>query len=106
MAGTLVRTQVLLEKEQQKRLAEMAAAEGKSVSALLREAVETLLAANEREAKRARALVALEELRKLRMQIEETHGIYHGNPVEEVRAEREAQWDEFFRQEGRDCPAE
>ena len=96
MATTLVRTQVLLEKEQQRRLAEIAKSQGKSLSALLRDIVDDLLEAQEREARWERASVALDELTTLRAQIEETHGVYHGNPVLEVRAEREAQLDEVL----------
>jgi predicted DNA-binding protein len=106
VAGDLVRTQVLLGKEQQRRLADLAAAQGRSVSALMREAVDTLLAAHERDEKRRAATEALEALRRIQEQLLEEHGVYHGNPVLEVRAEREAHWDEFYRQEGPDCPRE
>ncbi|MGQ9555857.1 MAG: ribbon-helix-helix protein, CopG family [Anaerolineae bacterium] len=93
MTGTLQRTQVLLEEQQQRTLAQMARNEGKSLSALLREIVQSYIEERLKEADKKQALEALEYLAEMRKAIEQRSGVHPGDLVAEVRAEREAQID-------------
>jgi len=106
VATTLVRTQVLLEKEQHRRLAEMAERQGKSVSAVLREAAAAYIVADEREAKRERAKQALADLAAFRAKQTPVPGVTAADLLAEVRAEREAQMDEWLHLERDECPRE
>lgn len=87
--GTKYRAQILLEPEQHEALAEIAKQEQRSVSDVVREIVGAWLAAQDHAAQRQRQLQALEELTELRHQIQERHGVYAGDLVEEARAERD-----------------
>lgn len=94
--GRLYRTQILLEPEQQRALAERARTEGRSVSDLVREMIREQLSRSERavEAARKRRLVALERIHEHREAILERRA---GMPVdvadliESMREERDEQ---------------
>lgn len=99
MQPTKYRAQILLEPEQHEALAQAARRENRSISDLVREIVSEWLAQHDRETKRQRELKALDELTRLRLKIQEEHGIYTGNLIEEVRAERDEDMDRVWRGE-------
>jgi Arc/MetJ-type ribon-helix-helix transcriptional regulator len=96
MQPTMYRAQILLEPDQHEALAEIAREENRSISDLVREIVRQWLALQDREAQLQRELQALEELTKMRLQIQEEHGVYAGNLIDEVRAERDADVDRVW----------
>ena len=87
--GTKYRAQILLEPEQHRALSEIAKQEQRSISDLVREIIADWLAAEDQEDQRQRQLQALEQLNELRHQIQERHGVYTGDLIEEGRAERD-----------------
>lgn len=89
--SVLRRTQLLLEPEQHEALAQIAQQEGRSLSDLVREIVREHLTGRDEGSKREAALTAIKELTEIRKRIREEHGVYQGDPVAEVRAEREAE---------------
>ncbi len=84
----LYRAQVLLERKQHEALRELAAAEGRSISQIIREAVAEYLVEVDEEHERQNWQEALEELAKIREEIESRFGVYQGDLLEEVREER------------------
>jgi hypothetical protein len=80
------RAQILLEPEQHEALAEIAQRQNRSISNVVREILNDWLSTQERASQRRRELEALEELTRLRLRVQERHGIYIGDPVEEIRA--------------------
>jgi len=78
-----------LESEQHEALAEIARQEGRSISDLVREIVQQHLVEREKEARQLRELEALEGLRQIREKLREEVGVYPGDLLAEVRAERE-----------------
>ncbi|WP_374689783.1 ribbon-helix-helix protein, CopG family [Promineifilum sp.] len=99
MMGYLLRTQVLLEPEQHRTLHQLAEAEGRSVSDLVRAAVAKYLAERNSVAQRQRELEALERLTQLRERIAARYGVYQGDLVGEVREERDAELEQVLRGE-------
>ena len=95
----LYRTQLLLEPEQHEALAQIAQQEGRSLSDLMREIVRKHLAEKDECARQEAALRAIEELTSIRNGIREEHGVYQGDLVAEVRAEREAELADAWRGE-------
>jgi hypothetical protein len=95
----LHRTQLLLESEQHEALARIAEEEGRSISDLMREIVRQHLAEREKETEVRDALQAIEDLTKIRARIREEHGVYQGDLLAEVRAEREEDVERTWRQE-------
>jgi hypothetical protein len=91
MVQQLQRTQILLEPEQHRALGEIARRQSRSLSDVVREIVQSYLHEQAGDEKKRRALEALQDLSRLREEIRQRHGIYAGNLVAEVRAEREAQ---------------
>ncbi len=92
------RTQVLLQPEQHEALRRLAEREGRSLSALVREAVDLLLESQGSDPERQRSLAALERLRDHRAAILERRG---GQPltfdvVEAIREAREERDDALF----------
>ncbi len=85
--NTLYRTQILLEREQHKKLKEIAQYEGRSVSDLMREILRNYLDEEERQAAKQRELQALAELVQLHDTLKERHGIYKGDLIAEIRDE-------------------
>lgn len=79
--GKKVRVQILLEPEQHETLAEIAHQENSGISDVVREIVRDWL--------RQRELQALEELTRPRLIIQEQHGVYSGELLEEARTERD-----------------
>ena len=82
----LQRTQILLEPQQHRSLYELAQAEGRSMSELVREAVAQYLV--EHDDRQDRWQANLEELTRIREEIQERFGVYPGDLVAELREER------------------
>ncbi len=85
----MVRTQLLLEPEQHRALAEMARQADRSMSDVVREILRQALAEKEKEVQQQRAAAALQRLNQLR----EAAAPYPGDPIAEARMEREQQVD-------------
>jgi predicted DNA-binding protein len=91
MTGQKHRTQILLEPEQHKALVLIAHQEQRSISNIVREIVNQHLKERARDAKKKRAIDALETLTCLRESIELRSGVYQGDLIAEARAERDGQ---------------
>ncbi len=98
MADRLQRTQILLEPEQHRALAELASVEGRSISDLVRELIAEQLAqrAQDRAAQRRRQLAGLEAIRGHREAIRQRRGAEAGLPdpsslIDQLREERDAE---------------
>jgi len=87
--SNLYRAQILLEPEQHRVLTQIAQREGRSVSDVVREILRQHLAERDREAQLQRELRAIEELTRIRRQLQEQYGVYQVDLLDEVRAERE-----------------
>ena len=90
----LQRVQVLLERTQRRMLTQVAKREGRSVSAVLREMIQRGLAQRAHERQQWRD--ALAQLRNIR-RANQAHGVYQGDLVGEVRAERIEQLEVLWR---------
>jgi len=97
--GTFYRAQLLLEPEQHRALTEIAGREGRSVSDLVREIVRQHLVERDRDARKQREMQAIEALAQIRKRLQEEHGVYQGDPLAEVRAEREEEMARIWRGE-------
>jgi hypothetical protein len=97
----MYRMQLLLKPEQRKRLERVAKREGRTFSDTARRALEEGLRVMEGDTDTIweRRLEALEFLNALRKQIQEERGVYQGDLVSEVRAERESQSETIWRNE-------
>jgi hypothetical protein len=91
MEGQKRRTQILLEPEQHEALVAIADQEKRSISAIVREIIGQYLEQRTREAKKRRAIRALETLSQLRKIIKQRSGVYQGDLIVEARAERDEQ---------------
>ncbi len=91
------RAQILLEKEQHEALQRIAEDDRRSLSELMREIVRAYLAKSERERQLERDLAVLDELDKIRERGAARYGVYEGDLIAEIRAERDAQFDEVMR---------
>ena len=85
----LYRTQVLLERRQHESLQQLAAAEGRSVSEVVREAVAEYLVERNREAQKQHTLTVLAELAEIREAIRRESGEFPEELILNDRAERE-----------------
>lgn len=92
----LYRAQVLLERKQHEALQSLAAAEGRSMSEIIREAVAEYLVEQAEEAEVQRGIDALDKLVAFREKIKARYGVYEGNLVTETRAEREEETDQLL----------
>ena len=97
--GTLHRTQLLLEAKQHEALTKIAEQQGRSISDLVRGIVQQHLDERENEARRRSALMAIERLTQIRASVHKEHGIYQGDLLAEVRAEREEDRERTWRGE-------
>ena len=97
--STLYRAQILLEEEQHQSLAEIAQTEGRSVSGVVREIVGEYLAERLQGARLQRQMQAIEALTQIRRQVQKQHGVYQGDLLAEVRAEREQDVERVWRDE-------
>ncbi len=91
----LQRAQILLDPEQYRRLKDIAQREQRSFSNLVRQLLKDAVdfAYGSEEEKLQSELSALDNLRKVREQIREQHGVYQRDLLREVRQERERQMD-------------
>ncbi len=95
------RSQLLLEPEQHERMREIAEREGRSISDVARGLIESglkRLAADE-QARFERSAAALDGLREIREAAQARYGIYSGDLLSEVRAQREEALDKVKGQE-------
>jgi predicted DNA-binding protein len=90
-------SQIVLEPEQYEKLAQLANERGRTLSEVAQEIVRLGLESIER--RKAEQMAILERLNRRRLEYERTHGMCQGNPVAEVRAERENQIDRVMRGE-------
>ena len=90
------RTQLLLNDEQIQRLRAMAIRKGKSISEVVRQILEEYFAEQDRK-EQTEALEALKGLDQIR-QATAQRGVYVGEPVNEIREERERQMEEIWQQ--------
>lgn len=97
--GNLYRAQILLEPEQHRTLAQIAEREGRSISEVVREIVGQYLVEREQETQLQREMQAIDILTQIRCQIEQKHGVYQGDLLAEIRAEREQEIDRVWSQE-------
>ena len=100
MDGGLYRTQILLEKKQHAALAALAQQENRSLSDKVREIINRYLAEQDAEAQLNRELNALGNLKRIREQTTLVYGVYAGDPIAEMRTEREAENDAVQSQVG------
>jgi hypothetical protein len=95
MTERMYRAQILLKPEQRRKLEELAQREGRSISAVTRQVIDTGLKTLQDESelweKRARILADLRERRR------KQHFAYTGNLIEEARQEREDEMDQIGR---------
>jgi len=91
MAERYHRAQILLDPGQHRVLREIAEREGRSISAVAREVIEAGLQglASDESARQERRAQALERLAQLRGAAHAAYGVYRGDLVAEVRADRE-----------------
>lgn len=99
MMTQLYRTQVLLERRQHESLQQLAAAEGRSMSEVIREAVAKYLVDHSKERKKQQALDAIAKLSELRDQLVAEHGIFEGDLLDEAREERDQDMERVWRGE-------
>jgi tRNA A37 N6-isopentenylltransferase MiaA len=98
---TLQRVQMLLDPRQRLRLAELAKAQGKSISEVTRQAIDMGLEQMKRDDPRARMLVALEAASQLRESMRKRNGQpLDINIVEDIRQMREERDEELMRRSG------
>lgn len=95
----LYRTQILLEPEQHESLQQLAAAEGRSMSQIIREAVAEYLVDHSKEWEKQQALDTLARLSEFREQLVAQYGIYEGDLLAEAREERDADLERVWRGE-------
>jgi predicted DNA-binding protein len=96
--GNLYRAQILLEPEQHRTLVELAEKEGRSISEIVREIIGQYLVEREQATQLQREMQALATLTQIRRQIEQKHGVYQGDLLAEIRAEREQEFDRVWSQ--------
>ena len=83
------RTQLLLEPEQHQALAEIARQEGRSISDLVRVILREHLIERDHEARKQQEMQSLEGLTQIRERLQQQYGVYQGDLLAKVRAERE-----------------
>jgi hypothetical protein len=98
--GQLYRTQILLERRQHDSLMELAAAEGRSMSEIIREAVAEYLVERDEERERQNWKEAMEELGKIREEIRAKFGTLPEDFILRDREEREEElWQRMMGEE-------
>ncbi|OGO38630.1 MAG: hypothetical protein A2W35_09600 [Chloroflexi bacterium RBG_16_57_11] len=87
------RAQILLEPEQHIALQEIAQRQGQSISEVAREVIRLGLDVLEKDESSfwLKRMSAMEKLDQIRRSIQELHGIYESDLIEEARAERDRQ---------------
>ena len=94
--STKYRAQILLEPEQHDALAEVALRENRSISNLVREIVSEWIQEQETENIWRKRETALNSLRTIREEIENAHGVYQGDIIEEVRSGRDDDFEHIW----------
>ncbi len=90
------RAQILLEPEQQRSLAKIAEERGRSVSEVVRQAVQEFLDADLRGTHKRRQHEALLRLDVFREELQTRHGVLPVDLLQEVRDERDADMDRLW----------
>ena len=93
----LYRTQILLERRQHQDLSELAKAEGRSMSEMVREAVAEYLVERNEAHKHQSWQEALAELAQIRQEIKGESGVYPGDLLAEIREERDEELERVMR---------
>jgi hypothetical protein len=98
--ATLVRTQVLMTREQRNRIHRLAQEEGRSLSDITRRALDVGLDALEGETDEIlrQEQENLRAMRAIRDRALATYGVYNGDLVNEVREERDRQVNDVWKQ--------
>ncbi|MBI5304228.1 MAG: hypothetical protein HY868_19000 [Chloroflexi bacterium] len=89
MAERRYRTNIALEPEQRRTLAQLAHREGRAVADVLRQVVRLGLVQMQTQTPRPQQ--ALERLARIRARVYREHGLYFGDLLAETRSERERQ---------------
>lgn len=99
--STLVRAQVLMTREQRRRIERLAEKEGRTLSDITRRALDAGLDTLEGDTDDAmrKGLQALKRLREIREEMRASYGVYQGDLVAEGREERQRQIDQVWNQE-------
>jgi Arc/MetJ-type ribon-helix-helix transcriptional regulator len=100
MPQTKYRAQILLEPEQHEALVEVARRENRSISEVVREILSEWLSEQENNILWQKRREALKGLARMRLKIQEEHGIYAGNIMDEVRTERDEDLNRILRGDG------
>ncbi|NLE11688.1 MAG: ribbon-helix-helix protein, CopG family [Actinobacteria bacterium] len=87
----LYRAQILLEESQRTALEKLARESGRSMSELVRSAMDDYLTGVSEDESARRALAAIDELAEIRHLIEQKHGPLPATLLEELRDERDAE---------------
>lgn len=95
----LYRAQILLERKQHEALRALAAAEGRSMSEIIREAVADYLMELDEQHDFLEWEKALDELTKIREEIKARFGVYPGDLIAEIREERADELERVLRGE-------
>ena len=95
MAEKLKRAQIMIEPEQYRQLTLLAKQAGKSISALIREAVGQYLTSQSAETLKQQRLSILESLAEIREGIQGEYGVIERDMVQEARLERKNQQEEI-----------
>jgi len=87
--ANMYRAQILLEPEQHEALTEIARDEQRSISDLVREIVRQWLLEQETDELWRQRKQAMDGLRQIRDEVQQTYGIYTGNLIDEGRLEQD-----------------
>jgi len=98
MPTKLVRTQIMLDEKDQKRLRTLVERQGKSLSEFIRQLIKEYIEEQDRREEKD-LLDALAELRQIREKSAEQYGVYEGNLVKEAREAREQQMEDVWKQQ-------
>jgi hypothetical protein len=93
---TLDRMQILIERDQHQKLAEMARRKGRSASDLVREWVREGIAEEDCESRKERIRETMKRLDRFRAEFVAEHGVLNVDPIEEVRRESEEEIDRMI----------
>lgn len=98
MSKRMHRSQILLEPEQHKALAEIAEEKQRSISEIVREILREWLAEKKRFEQHKQELEALHKLTDIRHSIQEVKGNYIGDLIEEIREARQEDLKQVWRE--------
>jgi hypothetical protein len=91
----LYRAQILVEPQQHQALVEAARQQNRSISEIVRQILDDWMTEHSLETRKQHELETLESLRQMRLRIQERHGIYQGDLLNEAREERQQETDDL-----------